>query len=94
MIVHNFTCLQMAAHDCEWLRMAAYACATQVLAINTLAPFILNSRLRCLLEASPETHTFVINVSAMEGKFYRRGCPLAPSPVLLAPRASSAGVDI
>ena len=42
-----------------------------MLAINTLAPFILNSRLRPLLEASPSTPRFVVNVSAMEGKFYR-----------------------
>ena len=45
--------------------------AAEVLAINALAPFVLNSRLRCLLEASPSPRRFVINVSAMEGKFYR-----------------------
>jgi NAD(P)-dependent dehydrogenase (short-subunit alcohol dehydrogenase family) len=45
--------------------------AAEVLAINTLAPFVLNGRLRCLLEASPAAARFVVNVSAMEGKFYR-----------------------
>lgn len=45
--------------------------AAEVLAINALAPFIINSRLRPLLDRSPEKHTFVVNVSAMEGKFYR-----------------------
>ena len=45
--------------------------AAEVLAVNTLAPFILNGRLRPLLEASPALERFVVNVSAMEGKFYR-----------------------
>ena len=45
--------------------------AAEVLAINTLAPFILNSRLRPLLEASADKPRFIVNVSAMEGKFYR-----------------------
>ena len=45
--------------------------AAEVLAINTLAPFILNSRLRGLLEQCPAEQRFVVNVSAMEGKFYR-----------------------
>jgi len=47
--------------------------AAEALAVNALAPFVLNSRLRPLLEASPAQHRFVVNVSAMEGKFYRRG---------------------
>ena len=42
-----------------------------MLAINTLAPFILNSRLRALLQRSPVAARQVVNVSAMEGKFYR-----------------------
>ena len=52
--------------------------AAEVLAINTLAPFILNSRLRRLLEASPDQPRFVVNVSAMEGKFYRYKTPNHP----------------
>mmetsp|Transcript_20613 Transcript_20613/g.41809 ORF Transcript_20613/g.41809 Transcript_20613/m.41809 type:complete len:718 (-) Transcript_20613:61-2214(-) len=43
----------------------------EVMAINAIAPTILNARLKPLLEASPEELTFVVNVSAMEGKFYR-----------------------
>jgi len=50
----------------------------QVLAINALAPFILNSRLRGLLEATPDRPAFVVNVSAMEGKFYRYKTPNHP----------------
>jgi len=49
-----------------------------VLAINALAPFILNSRLRGLLEATPDRPAFVVNVSAMEGKFYRYKTPYHP----------------
>ena len=52
--------------------------AAEVLAINALAPFILNSRLRALLEACPTKPTFIVNVSAMEGKFYRYKTPNHP----------------
>eukprot|EP00911_Craspedida_sp_UC1_P002176 UC1_evm1s1667 len=45
--------------------------AAEVLAINTLAPFVLNSKLKPLMQCSPAKHKFIINVSAMEGKFYR-----------------------
>jgi hypothetical protein len=70
--------------------------AAEVMAINTLAPFIINGRLRHLMESSKplpihfakisETSSsssstssqkekkipkFIVNVSAMEGKFYR-----------------------
>ena len=52
--------------------------AAEVLAINALAPFIINSRLDGLLRASPEKYKFVVNVSAMEGKFYRYKTPNHP----------------
>mmetsp|Transcript_8792 Transcript_8792/g.21050 ORF Transcript_8792/g.21050 Transcript_8792/m.21050 type:complete len:723 (-) Transcript_8792:313-2481(-) len=40
--------------------------------INAIAPFVLNSRLKPLMKV-PHSHEdrFIINVSAMEGKFYR-----------------------
>ncbi|HEY4268210.1 MAG TPA: short-chain dehydrogenase, partial [Galbitalea sp.] len=38
---------------------------------NTTAPFILISRLRAALAASPARRTYVVNVSAMEGVFGR-----------------------
>ena len=49
--------------------------AAEVHAINALSPFIINSMLKPILVARPddaaqENH-FVINVSAMEGQFYR-----------------------
>lgn len=41
--------------------------AAEVFVINSLAPFILNSKLKPLLLKSPHRHRFIINVSAMEG---------------------------
>ena len=43
----------------------------EVFAVNTLAPFIINSRLKVLLERSKNCKRHIVNVSAMEGKFYR-----------------------
>ncbi|MGO3146409.1 MAG: SDR family NAD(P)-dependent oxidoreductase [Leucobacter sp.] len=39
---------------------------------NTTAPFLLISRLRAAMVASPAKRTYVVNVSAMEGQFGRR----------------------
>ncbi len=39
---------------------------------NSVAPFVLISRLRPSLAASPHRRTYVVNVSAMEGQFSRR----------------------
>ena len=38
---------------------------------NATAPFLLISRLRASLRASPARRTYVVNVSAMEGQFSR-----------------------
>lgn len=54
----------------------------EVFAINTLAPFIMNNRLMPLLEKSHRSgiveKKFIVNVSAMEGKFYRHKTPNHP----------------
>ena len=59
----------------------------EVFAINTLAPFLLNARLQPLLaatatmgppSASGPAAAFIVNVSAMEGKFYRHKTPNHP----------------
>jgi len=52
--------------------------AVEVFCINTLTPFILNGRLRPLLERSQHRDRYIINVSAMEGKFYRYKQPTHP----------------
>jgi NAD(P)-dependent dehydrogenase (short-subunit alcohol dehydrogenase family) len=40
--------------------------------VNAVAPFVLNARLKPLLAAVPTRDTHIVNVSAMEGQFYRR----------------------
>jgi NAD(P)-dependent dehydrogenase (short-subunit alcohol dehydrogenase family) len=39
--------------------------------VNAIAPYILNARLKPLLVATPGRHKHVVNVSAVEGQFYR-----------------------
>jgi len=48
--------------------------------INAIAPFVLNSRLKPLMEAqnNDRPDRYIINVSAMEGKFYRYKMPNHP----------------
>ena len=43
----------------------------QTITINSIAPFLLTSRLKPLLLKSPSSRKFVVNVSAMEGQFSR-----------------------
>jgi NAD(P)-dependent dehydrogenase (short-subunit alcohol dehydrogenase family) len=40
--------------------------------VNAVAPFIFNARLKPLLTRTPERDKHIVNVSAMEGQFYRR----------------------
>jgi NAD(P)-dependent dehydrogenase (short-subunit alcohol dehydrogenase family) len=40
--------------------------------VNAVAPFVLNARLKPLLARTPERDKHVVNVSAVEGQFYRR----------------------
>ena len=59
------------------LRLADVSAAeiSEVLTINTLAPFILNSQLKALMadrHPDPDSKKFIINVSAMEGSFARK----------------------
>jgi NAD(P)-dependent dehydrogenase (short-subunit alcohol dehydrogenase family) len=39
--------------------------------VNAIAPFILNARLKPLMMATAGAHKHIVNVSAMEGQFYR-----------------------
>lgn len=50
---------------------------SEVFAINALAPFIINNKLAVLLDRTVGDK-FVVNVSAMEGKFYRFKTPNHP----------------
>jgi NAD(P)-dependent dehydrogenase (short-subunit alcohol dehydrogenase family) len=44
----------------------------EVQLVNAIAPFILNGRLKSLMARTPERDKHIVNVSAMEGQFYRR----------------------
>jgi NAD(P)-dependent dehydrogenase (short-subunit alcohol dehydrogenase family) len=39
--------------------------------VNAIAPFVLNARLKPLMVRTPERDKHIVNVSAMEGQFYR-----------------------
>ena len=55
----------MKLHEVSTAEMA------EVFAINAIAPAVINARLKRMMERRPLEHKFVVNVSAMEGKFYR-----------------------
>jgi NAD(P)-dependent dehydrogenase (short-subunit alcohol dehydrogenase family) len=40
--------------------------------VNAVAPFVLNARLKPLMLGTPERDKHIVNVSAVEGQFYRR----------------------
>jgi NAD(P)-dependent dehydrogenase (short-subunit alcohol dehydrogenase family) len=44
----------------------------EVQLVNAIAPFIINARLKRLMTKTPERDKHIVNVSAMEGQFYRR----------------------
>jgi NAD(P)-dependent dehydrogenase (short-subunit alcohol dehydrogenase family) len=43
----------------------------EVQLVNAVAPYILNARLKPLMVRTPGAHKHIVNVSAMEGQFYR-----------------------
>jgi NAD(P)-dependent dehydrogenase (short-subunit alcohol dehydrogenase family) len=43
----------------------------EVQLVNAVAPFIINARLRTLMVRTPERDKHIVNVSAVEGQFYR-----------------------
>jgi NAD(P)-dependent dehydrogenase (short-subunit alcohol dehydrogenase family) len=59
-------------HTNSWVQNVGEVDALEMLEVqlcNATAPFILISRLRAALAASPARRTYVVNVSAMEGQF-------------------------
>jgi NAD(P)-dependent dehydrogenase (short-subunit alcohol dehydrogenase family) len=44
----------------------------EVQLVNAIAPFVLNARLKGLMLRDPTFDKHIVNVSAMEGQFYRR----------------------
>ena len=43
----------------------------EVQLVNAVAPFVINARLKALMLRTPERDKHIVNVSAMEGQFYR-----------------------
>ena len=43
----------------------------EVQLVNAIAPFVLNARLKPLMMRTPERDKHIVNVSAMEGQFYK-----------------------
>jgi NAD(P)-dependent dehydrogenase (short-subunit alcohol dehydrogenase family) len=44
----------------------------EVQLINAIAPFVINARLKALMMRTPERDKHIVNVSAVEGQFYRK----------------------
>jgi NAD(P)-dependent dehydrogenase (short-subunit alcohol dehydrogenase family) len=59
----------------SWRLMLAEVLTVELLEVhlvNAVAPFILNARLKPLLLRTPERDKHIVNVSAVEGQFYRK----------------------
>lgn len=59
----------------SWRMLMAEVPAVELLEVhlvNAVAPFILNARLKPLMLRSPERDKHIVNVSAVEGQFYRK----------------------
>jgi NAD(P)-dependent dehydrogenase (short-subunit alcohol dehydrogenase family) len=59
----------------SWRLMMAEVPSVELLEVhlvNAIAPFIINARLKPLMERTPERDKHIVNVSAVEGQFYRR----------------------
>ncbi|MDQ3556409.1 MAG: SDR family oxidoreductase, partial [Gemmatimonadota bacterium] len=59
----------------SWRMMMAEVPSVELLEVhlvNAIAPFVINARLKELMERSPGRDKHIVNVSAVEGQFYRR----------------------
>jgi NAD(P)-dependent dehydrogenase (short-subunit alcohol dehydrogenase family) len=58
----------------SWRLLLAEVASVELLEVhlvNAIAPFVINARLKPLLLATPERDKHIVNVSAVEGQFYR-----------------------
>jgi NAD(P)-dependent dehydrogenase (short-subunit alcohol dehydrogenase family) len=65
--------IDLRGHN-SWRMLMAEVPSVELLEVhlvNAIAPFILNARLKPLMMQSPERDKHIVNVSAMEGQFYR-----------------------
>ncbi|MFN0180734.1 MAG: SDR family oxidoreductase, partial [Gemmatimonadales bacterium] len=59
----------------SWRLLLAEVSSVELLEVhlvNAIAPYVLNARLKPLMLRTPERDKHVVNVSAVEGQFYRR----------------------
>ena len=59
----------------SWRLLLAEVSSVELLEVhlvNAVAPFVLNARLKPLMLRTPERDKHIVNVSAMEGQFYRK----------------------
>ncbi|MEO5580977.1 MAG: SDR family oxidoreductase [Gemmatimonadaceae bacterium] len=59
----------------SWRLMMAEVPSVELLEVhlvNAIAPFIINARLKSLMMRTPERDKHIVNVSAVEGQFYRK----------------------
>ena len=59
----------------SWRLMLAEVSSVELLEVqlvNAIAPFVLNARLKPLMLRTPERDKHIVNVSAVEGQFYRK----------------------
>jgi NAD(P)-dependent dehydrogenase (short-subunit alcohol dehydrogenase family) len=59
----------------SWRLMLAEVSSVELLEtqlVNAVAPFVLNARLKALMLRTPERDKHIVNVSAVEGQFYRK----------------------
>jgi NAD(P)-dependent dehydrogenase (short-subunit alcohol dehydrogenase family) len=72
--LHDREELADSRHVNSWLLRLNEVSAGEMLEVqlvNSVAPFLLNSRLKPLLMRSPRARRFIVNVSAVEGQFAR-----------------------
>ena len=58
----------------SWRLLLAEVSSVELLEVhlvNAVAPFVINARLKPLLQRTPERDKHIVNVSAVEGQFYR-----------------------
>ena len=66
--------VDLRAHNSWRMRMHEVPAVEllEVQLVNAVAPFILNARLKPLMMRTPERDKHIVNVSAVEGQFYRK----------------------
>ena len=70
-ICSKWICARKIPGGCSWRKLPTVE-LLEVQLVNAIAPFILNARLKPLMLRTPERDKHIVNVSAVEGQFYRK----------------------